>query len=162
MSMTTLKNLACFGVFLGMLASCEVTMAQPATDRPQAPTPLVALPNPVAVFLGAEFYQAGGRDLVRYRYQIDNFTAYPSSLFVAAPKLPPCGANNNSSRTWVEIYNQYGKRLYGFCALKTPAELGQLWFALETAEIPPSWIYIEFNDRLTNTKYKSNLVETTM
>jgi len=27
--------------------------------------------------------------------------------------------------------------------------------------VPPSWVYIELNDRQTNTKYKSNLAETT-
>jgi len=29
-------------------------------------------------------------------------------------------------------------------------------------EVPPSWVYIEMTDRKTNTKYKSNLAETTM
>jgi hypothetical protein len=28
--------------------------------------------------------------------------------------------------------------------------------------VPPSWVYIEMKDRKTNTKYKSNLAETTM
>jgi hypothetical protein len=90
-----------------------------------------------------------------------NKDQYPAAMFAPAPSLPPCGKNNNSSRTWVDIYDQNGKRLYGFCALGKPADLGSIWFALEDGVIPPSWIYIEMTDRQTNTKYKSNLAETT-
>jgi len=42
------------------------------------------------------------------------------------------------------------------------ADLNGIWFGLETDIIPPSYIYIELNDRKTNTKYKSNLAETTL
>lgn len=120
------------------------------------------LPNPVLVFTGAEYYQVGGKSFVRYRYAVDNFAAFPKELFAAAPTLPPCGANTKASRTWVEFYEQRGKRLYGFCALGSPDDLGKLWFAMEEGEVPPSWIYIEMNDRQTGTKYKSNLAETTL
>ncbi len=85
---------------------------------------------------------------------------YPAALFAAAPGLPPCGTNTNSSRTWVDIFNQGGTRIYGFCALGKPEDLGEIWFALEEGVIPPSWIYIELNDRQANTKYKSNLADT--
>lgn len=120
------------------------------------------LPNPVLVFIGAEYYQTGGKSLIRYRYAVDNFAVYPKTLFAAAPTLPPCGVNTKASRTWVDLYEQNGKRLYGFCALGSPDDLGKLWFALEEGEVPPSWIYIEMNDRQTSTKYKSNLAETTL
>ena len=76
--------------------------------------------------------------------------------------MPPCGTNTKSARTWVDIYDQSGKRLYGFCALTKNDDLGKLWFALERNALPPSWIYIELNDRKTNTKYKSNLADTTL
>jgi hypothetical protein len=82
-------------------------------------------------------------------------------MFAPAPALPPCGKNTRSSRTWVDIFDQSGKRLYGFCALGKSADLAGIWFALEEDVIPPSWIYIEMNDRETNTKYKSNLADTT-
>lgn len=118
------------------------------------------LPNPVLVFMGPEFYETGGKSFTRYKYAVDNSQAYPNALFAAAPKLPPCGANTNASRTWVDIYDQRGKRLYGFCALGSTADLGKLWFALETDVLPPSWVYIEMTDRQTNTKYKSGLTET--
>jgi len=128
--------------------------AAPSTD------PL--LPNPVLVFVGPEYYQTGGKSFIRYRYNVDNFSAYPSELFAAAPNLPPCGANTKASRTWVDIYDQNGKRLYGFCALGSPSDLNKIWFALEENAIPPSWVYIELTDRQTGTKYKSSLAETTM
>ena len=119
------------------------------------------LPNPVLVFTAPEYFQNGGKQWVRYRYNVDNFSSYPKEMFAAAPDLPPCGSNTKSARTWVDIYEQSGKRLYGFCALAKPGDLNELWFALESGVVPPSWIYIEMNDRKTNTKYKSGLVETT-
>lgn len=119
------------------------------------------LPNPQIMFLGQEPYQASGRSFIRYSYLVENFAAYPNELFAAAPKLPPCGANTSASRTWVDIFDQTGKRLYGFCALGTNTGLGKLWFALDQDVIPPSYIYIEMTDRQTGTKYKSQLSETT-
>ena len=126
-----------------------------------ASTPPPPLPNPVLVFVGQEPFQAGGKQWIRYKYEVDNRDAYPNALFAPAPALPPCGTNTKSSRTWVDIYDQRGKRLYGFCALGTSENLNGLWFALEPDVIPPSWIYIEMNDRQTSTKYKSNLADTT-
>lgn len=119
-------------------------------------------PNPILVFVGQEHYQTGGKSFIRYRYNVDNFNVYPSELFAPAPNLPPCGANTKSARTWVDIYEQNGKRLYGFCALGSPADLNKIWFALEETVIPPSWVYIEMTDRQTLKKYKSGLAETTL
>jgi hypothetical protein len=121
-----------------------------------------ALPNPVLVLTGTEAYETGGKSFIRYNYLVFNSSEYPDSLFAAAPNLPPCGKNTNASRTWVDIYDQSGKRLYGFCALGKSAELNRLWFALEEGVVPPSWVYIEMTDRTTNTKYKSNLAETSL
>ena len=120
-----------------------------------------ALPNPVLYLTGAEPHTANGKQFIRYRYDVFNKDAYPADMFAAAPNLPPCGKNTKASRTWVDIYDQSGKRLNGFCALSKPADLGSIWFAVEVGTIPPSWIYIELTDRQTNTKYKSNLAETT-
>ena len=98
---------------------------------------------------------------MRYHYDVFNKDAYPAEMFAAAPGLPPCGTNTKASRTWVDIFDQHGKRLYGFCALGKPSDLGRIWFALEENIVPPSYVYIELNDRQTNTKYKSNLADTT-
>jgi hypothetical protein len=125
-----------------------------------AATPPPPLPNPILYLASMEPFTANGKQLMRYNYGVDNFTAYPDSMFAAAPALPPCGLNTKASRTWVDIYNQNGKRLYGFCALGKSADLNKIWFAVEIDAVPPSWIYIEMNDRQTNTKYKSNLADT--
>ena len=119
-------------------------------------------PNPVLYLVDQEHYTANGKQWTRYMYAVMNYEAYPDDMFAPAPDLPPCGTNTRAARTWVDIYDQGGKRLYGFCALGKAADLNKLWFALEENVIPPSWIYIELNDRKTNTKYKSNLADTTL
>ena len=120
-----------------------------------------SLPNPSLLFLGQEQAEVDGKKITRYHFEIVNKDKYPAELFMAAPDLPPCGKNAKASRTWVDLYTQNGKRLYGFCAFTKPDDLSRLWFALDQDEVPPSWIYVELQDRKTNTKYKSNLAETT-
>ena len=119
-------------------------------------------PNPILYMTGAEYYSAGGKNWVRHRYDVLNKSAYPAAMFAAAPGLPPCGRNTNSSRSWVDFFDSRGNRLYGFCALGSPDQLGSIWFATEDGAVPPSYVYIEINDRQTNTKYKSNLADTTL
>lgn len=119
------------------------------------------LPQPSLMFIGPEFYEANGKSWIRYRYAVDNRAAFPDSLFAAAPQLAPCGSNTRASRTWIDFYDSTGKRLYGFCALGKSSDLASLWFAMEVNVIPPSWVYIEMNDRQTGTKVKSILAETT-
>ena len=126
----------------------------------QANPPL--LPNPVLYLTATEFFSQGGKEYIRYKYDVLNKDAYPDALFAPAPALPPCGKNTNSSRTWVDIFDMSGKRLYGFCALGKAENLSGIWFALEDDQVPPSYIYLEMNDRQTNTKYKSNLADTTL
>ncbi len=142
---------------LMLLVAC-ITLTIIAHDRVSSRQ--AALPNPVLVFTGPEFYEYGGKSWTRYKYAVENHNAYPNVLFASAPALPPCGKNTDASRTWVDIYDQSGRRLNGFCALKIPADLAKVWFALESDVVPPSWVYIEMTDRQTNTKYKSNLAET--
>lgn len=146
------------GVLLlaGLILACITADKVSPASTAQPP-----LPNPVLILLGQEPYQANGKQWMRYNYMVYNLSDYPNDLFAASPDLPPCGANRKSSRTWVDIFDSRGKRLYGFCALTNHDGLGKLWFALEIDVIPPSWVYIEMNDRKTNTKYKSNLAETT-
>ena len=136
------------GLFAVLLAAQTVVSAPP-------------LPNPVLYLTGIEAYQTSGKQFIRYKYDVLNKADYPAAMFDAAPALPPCGMNTKASRTWVDIYDQRGKRLYGFCAIGKPADLGTIWFALEQGVIPPSYVYIELTDRQTNTKYKSNLADTT-
>ena len=143
--------------FLALFGLTMIWFAAPKVAS--APTP--PLPNPVLYFKVATPFTAGGKNFIRYNYDVFNKDAYPADFFAAAPALPPCGKNTKASRTWVDFFDQSGKRLYGFCALGKPADLDGIWFALEEGVVPPSWIYIELNDRQTNTKYKSNLADTT-
>ena len=140
-------------LLLVIVACCFAGKQQAASAPP--------LPNPVIYFIGSEAFQQGGKTYFRYRYDVFNKDAYPADMFAPAPTLPPCGANTNASRTWVDLFDERGKRLYGFCALSKPGDLNQIYSALEENVIPPSWIYIEMTDRQTNTKYKSNLADTT-
>jgi hypothetical protein len=120
-----------------------------------------ALPNPILYMTGFEPFQTGGKAFIRYKYDVFNKDAYPADFFAASPNLPPCGKNTKAARTWVDVYDQSGKRLQGFCAFSKPADLSKIWFAIEAGTVPPSWVYVELTDRLTNTKYKSNLADTT-
>ena len=121
-----------------------------------------SIPNPILVFSGTEQVKINGVENTRYRFDVFNKDVFSVDMFAPSPELPPCGSNTKASRTWVEIYDQRGKRLNGFCALGKPGDLSNLWFSLKSDEVPPSWIYIELTDRQTNTKYKSNLAETTL
>lgn len=89
--------------------ACAVSAS--AQEAGHASTQTARLPNPVLVFMGQEFFEAGGQQFTRYRYSVDNLSVYPDELFAASPTLPPCGSNASSSRTWVDIYDQNGKRL---------------------------------------------------
>jgi len=120
------------------------------------------LPNPVLYLINQEYFTSQGKNYVRYRYDVMNKNEYPNDLFAKSPELPPCGSNTQASRTWVDVFDQSGKRLQGFCSFAKPSDLGSIWFALEEDKVPPSYVYIEMNDRKTNTKYKSNLADTTL
>jgi hypothetical protein len=136
-----------------------------------------SLPNPVLTLISTEPFERDGKHFIRYKFDVANKDAYPAEMFAPAPELPPCGKNTQASRTWVDFYalggvhmdpqtgefkNLEGKRLNGFCALAKPSDLNGIWFAIEEGALPPSWVYIEMTDRKTNTKYKSNLAETSL
>ena len=145
--------------FTMLLITAASNSAWPAvTATSLAPPP----PNPVLYLTGTEFYTANGKNWIRYSYDVLNKDQYPADMFAAAPGLPPCGLNTKSSRTWVDFFDSRGKRLYGFCALGKPGDLGGIWFAMEDGVVPPSYVYIELNDRQTNTKHKSNLADTSL
>ena len=139
------------------LAAALVALTMGATPAQAVP------PNPILYLLGHEYYSVNGQDFVRYRYDVFNKDQYPAAMFAPAPALPPCGNNHNASRTWVDFFNsRTNQRIYGFCALGSPNDLGQIWFALPEGTIPPSYVYIKITDRQTNTVYQSNLADTTL
>ena len=142
-------------------ASLLICLALVMLASKSASTAPPVLPNPVLYLMGQEPFQSGGKQFTRYQYDVLNKADYPDALFAASPALPPCGKNTKASRTWVDFFDQRGKRLYGFCAMSKASDLGQLWFAMESDIVPPSYVYIEMTDRQTNTRYKSNLADTT-
>ena len=148
--MNTLKR-----TLLGVVTLILVLAAQGVASAPP-------LPNPMLYFLGAQYLTIGGKQVIRYNYDVANKDVYPDTMFAASPNLPPCGSNTKAARTWVDLYDQNGKRLNGFCALGKSSDLGKIWFSLDESLVPPSYIYIEITDRQTNTKYKSNLADTTL
>jgi hypothetical protein len=88
---------------------------------------------------------------------VQNWNVYPNVIFAVAPDLPPCGANDSSSRTWVDIYDgDTNARIYGFCAFSTNEDLKSIWFK------PSKYngkVYIIINDRKCKKEFKSNIIE---
>jgi TonB family protein len=116
------------------------------------------LPSPILAVTKAENEEIKGKQFTRYHLTIVNRDAFPDMLFELAPDLPPCGLNNNASRTWAQIYGENGRRIYGFCGLRSSNELDKLWVAFPAGKIPPNKIYVVIIDRRLNKSYKSNLV----
>ena len=147
-------------------APTPVALASPADQRiatvQSTPSSGGPPPKPILYLMGTEPFSTGGKNYIRLRYDVLNKAEYPAEMFAAAPGLPPCGLNANASRTWVDFFDAAGHRIYGFCALGKPDDLGKIWIAYEEGTIPPSYVYIELNDRQTNTKYKANLADTVL
>ena len=122
----------------------------------------LAMPVPVLHFDGTENYTIGAEHWVRYKLSVVNRASYPASLFVVSPRLPPCGANPNASRTWVDIFNGSSPypRIYGFCAFSSSDDLGHLWFAVKAGLNPPRLVFIKITDRLQHEVRASNRVAT--
>lgn len=118
------------------------------------------LPDPDVLFVGSEDYSNASGKFTRYRFDVANKTVYPTELFLPAPKLPACGLNRDSSRSWVDLYDRDGKHLYGFCTLSSLQQLGSVWFAVPETIEPPSHIIVQIWDRQTDKKYRSKLVAT--
>ena len=118
------------------------------------------LPLPILAVTGTEDYEASGREWTRYQLDVTNRSAFPDALFETAPDLPPCGNNDDASRTWVDIYSADGSRIYGFCALGSSDSLNSLWFAVPRGEAPPDRVYIILEDRRCGITYTSNRTPT--
>lgn len=92
----------------------------------------------------------------RIYLSINNWNMYNYDLFKSAPRLPPCGLNKNSSRSWVEVYDQNYKQIYGWCSLSAPESLKDLSFGINNNEI--DYIYLDIIDREYDVIYRSNLI----
>lgn len=140
-------------------------IAPPAVVR--TATPLASsvycfscLPKPIVKFLPPpENVTANGVEYIRYNFEVVNRDDYPASLFkVASSALQPCGLNYNSSRTWLNIYNQNGTPVYGYCALTSPSDMKKLWFSVARSSMQPTGFSIELQDRAcSNFKPRSSI-----
>lgn len=101
-----------------------------------------------------------GTKFTRIHLSIRNWNAFPNALFRPSPELPPCGRNKKASRTWVEIYNGKGKKLYGYCAFGKNENLQNFSFAVKVGKPLPKTCYVVLWDRKANKKYTSNKVKT--
>ena len=118
------------------------------------------LPTPQLAIVGSEHYTANGQPWTRFSLNVTNHDAFPDALFAPAPTLPPCGLNTNSSRTWVSIFDDADRYVYGFCGLQQSENLNQMWFAIARGTPPPPAVYVTLNDRQCGLTYRSNLVAT--
>ena len=107
-----------------------------------------AQPNPVLIDR-ARILFGRGRNWVRHRYDVFNKDQYPAAMFA---RLPGCRRAEPTQfvAQRVDFFDCAGKRLYGFCALGSPANLGSIWFATEEARSRKLSLY-RINDRQTNT-----------
>ena len=100
---------------------------------------------------------SGGRFRV-YTIEITNRSEISDEFFAVSPDLPPCGSNTNASRTWINIYIDGSKRIYGYCAIRSNAELSSLKFSVPADSPQPTEIFVDFVDRREGRQVKSNKV----
>lgn len=115
------------------------------------------LPSPELICTGIEYEIVNNQNIKRYRLEVINSSSFPDELFDAAPDLEPCGLNNNSSRTWVDVFDKDDNHLKGFCDLNSSEDLKSIWFSLLQGAAPPESVYITINDRECGIEYISNL-----
>lgn len=113
--------------------------------------------EPVLAFTDAIPRSTSGGGFVDYVLEVTNRASYAASLFSARSDVPPCGLNDGS-RTWVEIYDGSGERLYGYCAFDHPVRLARLSFPVPAEVDQPSAAYIELWDRVLDVRVRSNVV----
>lgn len=116
------------------------------------------LPKPQLRFVGTSDGVNNGVAVRGYEFEVVNREEFDNELFIPSPALPPCGSNANASRTWVNIFNEKGARLYGWCVINSNADLASLRFLVEAARPQPKKIYIELLDRFEVRFARSNTV----
>ncbi len=104
-----------------------------------------------------DYVDGNGNEFTSYELEVTNRSVYPDEFFAPAPHLPPCGANTNSARTWVDIYDQDDNNIYGYCALTSSEDLNSISFSLPSGVQPPQSVYIILADRECDVSYTSNL-----
>jgi hypothetical protein len=122
------------------------------------------LPKPDLQYKGSEKYKEDSKKYKRFNLEIKNWQNYPNKLFDAAPHLPACDNNSNSSRAWVEIYDRITDRvIQSFCGLNSNHDLTNLWLSVPNDSIDyylGKLVYVVVHDRYCGVKYISNTIWT--
>ncbi|OFZ22399.1 MAG: hypothetical protein A2202_03575 [Bdellovibrionales bacterium RIFOXYA1_FULL_36_14] len=117
-----------------------------------------AIPTPQIKMLNSSKEVLNGKAFTRHYIQVINWAEFSRDLFNAAPDLPPCGINKNSSRVWVDIYDaDTNQRIYGYCGFQRPEDLKQFWFAQSQKGCLN--VKVEINDRKKQQKVFSNTIK---
>ncbi len=116
-------------------------------------------PKPQIRLVGVTDTVNNGYAMKTYEVEIVNRADYSNQLFQESPALPPCGKNPNAARTWVNIYNERGGRVYGWCAIKENGELASLRFNIAEAAPQPKKLFIDLVDRFEGRVLRSNKVD---
>lgn len=160
-------SLLCFQLVATARAESIAPVSGQTTVIPITLTPVIAAaasscdqeyPRPELEYKGSEDYVVDGKPFTRFLLGVTNYQRFPDALFQASPNLPACGANENSSRTWVDVVSG-STRLYGFCGLSNAQSLNSLWFGVPKGDAVPSSAQVVLNDRLCNRQYTSNTVK---
>jgi hypothetical protein len=93
-----------------------------------------------------------------YHLAVTNAVAYPDRLFEQSPDLPPCGLNPRASRTWIDILDARGPRLYGYCAIMAASELQTQIFLPFVLASDATAIVLELHDRRCDARATSSPV----
>lgn len=126
-----------------------LVLVSAASIHAQCNTP--PFPNPRVKYLGMT--TSGGYN--HYWFEVTNRLQYSNLLFVPSPTLPPCGLNTSASRTWLDIFNGGGVRLYGYCALSSNSQLAKLQFFVPVGAVQPKAFFITMTDRKCKRTVKS-------
>lgn len=90
-----------------------------------------SLPRPEIRLVGVADAVSNGYAVKAYEIEVVNRADYSNDLFMEAPVLPPCGANANASRTWIDLYSERKVKLQGWCVIKDNGELASLRFSID-------------------------------
>lgn len=131
--------------------------------KPIIPSVIRVLPkgnnNLSLSLLGAKTQTSGRKEYTEVSFIINDWQSVPNNLFAAAPELPACGVNKNSSRTWLEIRNaDDDSYIYGYCSLTSNQSLKSFSFSVPKSTPPPMHVYVVLKDRKINKVMKSNCV----
>ncbi len=141
-------------LFIALASTLISPTAEPAAPTQEQCYP--DLPRPEVRLVSVEQYEVNGVSYDQYNLQVDNWPAYPNELFDPASDLAPCGSNTESSRTWVEIIDEDNNHVYGFCALRSSAELQHIHFGALHGQEPERDVRVLLVDRRCNEYYESN------